>query len=182
MEASSYLLHEGATCPAFDLPGVDGRRHALADFAKARVLVIAFSCNHCPYVQAYERRMIEYQRAFGPRGVQLVAINANEVRNYPHDAFPHMVARAKAQEYNFPYLRDDDQVVAKQFGAVCTPHFFLFDEERRLRYQGRLDDDKEGRNIRHTYLADATESVLAGRAPWPAQTWAIGCSIKWDTL
>lgn len=182
MEASSYKLALGSKAPPFRLPGTDGREWGLEDFRSKPAVVVAFTCNHCPYVQAYEGRIIDFQREFGPRGVQLVAINSNDAKNYPDDAFPHMVERAKAKGFNFPYLRDEDQSIARAYGAVCTPHFLLFDRERRLVYQGRLDDDKDGRNVTKRYLAEAAESALAGKSPPTPQTWALGCSIKWDTI
>src|SRR5437868_13686784 len=113
--------------PAFNLPSVDGRTYSLETFADKPVLVVIFSCNHCPYVQAYEDRMIAIQRDYQDRGVQLVAINSNEEINYPEDNLEHMIERAKAKGYNFPYLRDASQAVARAYGATHTPQRFVFD-------------------------------------------------------
>lgn len=182
MEAKGYAMQLGDAAPDFELVGVDGARHALADYAGSPVLAVVFTCNHCPYAQAYEERLVAFQRDLGPRGVQLVAINANETTNYPTDDLPHMMERAKERGFNFPYLRDDDQSVAEAYGAVCTPHVLLFDDERRLRYQGRIDDEhRDPDAVKQRYLRDAAEALLDGKTPDPATTWAIGCSIKWDT-
>src|SRR5436309_7760941 len=138
-------LHIGDPLPEFkNLPGVDGKTYSASDFLDTRILVVVFSCNHCPYVQAYEDRMIALQKEYGAKGVQLVAINSNETRNYPEDKFEKMVERAKKKGFNFPYLRDEDQSVAAMFGATHTPQFFVFsggNEERRLRYCGKMDDN-----------------------------------------
>lgn len=183
MEASSYPLRPGAPAPDFALPGVDAKTWRLADFASSPALVVAFWCNHCPYVRAYEDRLIEYAREAHPRGVAVVAISSNETENYPEDDFPHMVERARSKAYPFPYLRDEDQAVAKAYGAQCTPHFLVFGPERRLVYQGRFDDSKDKpEGVRLRYLPDAVDDVLAARAVRTPETWAIGCSIKWDKL
>lgn len=174
-----YKLHTGDRAPPFDLPNVDGRRVGLADFAGSQALVVAFWCNHCPYVRNYERRFVEWADAARKRGVGVVAINSNDEVNYPEDDFAHMVARAKEQGYNFPYLRDADQAVARLYGAQCTPHFLVFDAEFRLRYQGRFDDDREGAKVKERYLPDAVDALLASKPLPRDSTWAIGCSIKW---
>jgi len=180
MEARGYKLRPGDMAPAFSLPGTDGKTHSLSDFSGARAIVVAFWCNHCPYVRAYEERTLALAREFRDRGVAFVLINSNETENYPEDDFPHMVERARERGYDVPYLRDDDQRVAEAYGAQCTPHFLLFDEDLRLRYQGRLDDNKDNpADVKSAYLKDALQAVLAGRNPPCMETWAIGCSIKW---
>ncbi|HWG91367.1 MAG TPA: thioredoxin family protein [Candidatus Thermoplasmatota archaeon] len=180
MEARGYKMRPGDSAPSFALPGVDGKTHRLEDYKGARALVIAFWCNHCPYVQAYEKRTIDLARQYKDRGVQFLLINSNEVENYPEDDFPHMVKRAIEKNYPFPYLRDADQKVAEAYGAQCTPHFFLFDTSGYLRYQGRLDDNKDlAEAVKRHYLEDAIKAVLAGRNPTEPESWAIGCSIKW---
>jgi thiol-disulfide isomerase/thioredoxin len=141
---------------------------------------VAFWCNHCPYVRSYERRFVEWADEARRRGVGVVAICSNDETNYPDDDYPHMVQRAREQGYNFPYLRDRDQAVAHRYGAQCTPHFLVFDQDFRLRYQGRFDDDRDGRNVKQRYLPDAVDALLAGRDPPAPQSWAIGCSIKWS--
>ncbi|MCA1812976.1 MAG: thioredoxin family protein [Halobacteriales archaeon] len=179
MIAQQYALTEGAPAPAFDLPGVDGQRHSLASFAAKPVLAVVFSCNHCPYVQAFEARLVAVQRDYAARGVQLVAINSNDEQAYPEDGFDHMVQRAKAQGYNFPYLRDADQRVAEAYGAVCTPHVLVFDRERKLRYQGRIEDGRDPKDTNHRDLRDALDDLVAGRPVRTPETPAFGCSVKW---
>ena len=181
MEVSApYKLKTGDRAPAFDLPNVDGARMGLASFAGSKALVVAFWCNHCPYVRAYERRFIEFAERVRPLGVACVAINSNDETNYPEDSFERMVARHKEMGYTFPYLRDKEQVAATDYGAACTPHFLLFDQDHRLAYQGRFDDNKDHPDqVKERYLPDAVDALLAGRRPPRESSWAIGCSIKW---
>ncbi len=168
-----------AEAPAFDLPGIDGKRYTLASF-DTPVVVVMFTCNHCPYVVAYEDRLIALQRDFQNRGVGFVAINANETKNYPEDNFPNMVRRAQEKGYNFPYLRDETQAVAEAYGAHYTPEIFLLDAKRRLRYTGRIDDNwQDGKKVKSRDLHDAIEAVLSGKTPGVAETHATGCTIKW---
>lgn len=181
-----HPLAIGSAAPAFGpLRGVDGRAYSLSDFAPANALIIVFSCNHCPYVQAYEGRMIALQSAYGTQGVRLVAVNSNETANYPEDNFEEMAKRARTQGFNFPYLRDEDQRVAEAFGATHTPEFFLFCRERaddtfRLRYHGKMDDNYQNPGaVTERYLEDALKSVLAGKPVAVAETHSIGCTIKW---
>ncbi|MFM7840427.1 MAG: thioredoxin family protein, partial [Nitrospira sp.] len=164
----------------FSLPGTDGRTHALDDWLDATALVVVFSCNHCPYVQAYESRLIDIQRDYAGRGVQVVAINSNDDVRYPEDGFEPMGERVKARGFNFPYLRDATQVVARAYGATHTPQLFVFDRARRLRYTGKIDDNWQCPNaVTRHFLREAIEAILAGRAPAEPQTHAIGCTIKW---
>lgn len=173
-------LEIGAPAPDFTLPGVDGRRRGLADFADKAALLVVFSCNHCPYVQAYEDRLIAIQQDYGERGLQVVAINSNDDRNYPEDSFDSMVKRARDKSFNFPYLRDATQVVARAYGATHTPQLFLFDRDRRLRYTGKIDDNWQAPEaVTRRYLRDAVEAVLSRREPAEPITQAIGCTIKW---
>ena len=167
------------TAPAFDLPGVDGRRHALDDYADAAVLVLIQSCNHCPYVQAWEGRMNDVARDYAGRGVRVVAICSNDASSHPGDAFPEMVARAEAQSFAFDYLHDEDQSLARTLGSERTPEVFVFDRERRLAYHGAIDDDRDGDAITQHYLRDALDAVLEGRTPVLADTPPVGCSVKW---
>jgi peroxiredoxin len=168
--------------PAFtDLPGVDGKNHSDAEFREKRILVVVFSCNHCPYVQAYEDRMIAFQNDYAGKSVQMVAINSNETKNYPDDSYDEMVARAKAKKFNFPYLRDDDQSVAEAYGASHTPEFFVFDEERVLRYHGKMDDNwKNPNTVSINYVREAVEEILSGKEVSTPETFSIGCTIKWS--
>jgi len=173
-------LHTGASLPQFaGLLGTDGKKYSSGDFHE-QVLIIVFSCNHCPYVQAYEERMIALQKDYAARGVRLVAINSNEIRNYPEDSYEHMVERAHTKGFNFTYLRDEDQAVADAFGATHTPQFFIFDRERKLCYSGKMDDNwKEPQRVKETYLRDALQAILAGKEVKTPETLSIGCTIKW---
>ncbi|MHB8605965.1 MAG: thioredoxin family protein [Thermoplasmatota archaeon] len=175
-----FPLRTGAPAPDFDLPGTDGKRHTLAEFDASPVLVVAMWCNHCPYVRAWEDRAIALARATMPRGAAFVAINANDTANYPTDDLPHMAARADEKRYPFPYVLDESQRVARAYGGAVTPQFFVFDRDRKLAYQGRLDDNRDapGAVTRHE-LADAVEALLAERRPAVAETVASGCSVKW---
>jgi len=181
MEVSGgYKLKTGERAPPFDLPNVDGRRVSLDSFAGSKALVVAFWCNHCPYVRAYEKRFVAWADEARTRGVGVVAINSNDETNYPEDSFENMVVRAREQGYNFPYLRDADQTVANAYGAQCTPHFLVFDETFHLVYQGRFDDNKDRpEDVKERYLPDVVDALLAGRKPSRDMTWAIGCSVKW---
>lgn len=179
--ADKILMKTGAVAPDFkNLPGTDGKKYALSDFAPSRVLVLVFSCNHCPYVQAYEDRIIRLQKDFKDKGVQFAAVNSNDAAGYPDDSFENMVKRAKERKFNFPYLRDEDQSVAKAYGATHTPHLFVFDAERKLAYTGKIDDNwQEPSKVKQTFLRDALNALVQGKKPDPAETFAIGCTIKW---
>ncbi|MDP2883723.1 MAG: thioredoxin family protein [Ignavibacteria bacterium] len=174
-------LKIGSTSPGFtDLPATDGRKYSLKDFADTKGFAIVFSCNHCPYVQAYEDRMIAFQREYAPKGIRLIAINSNETDNHPEDSFEEMVRRAQQRGFNFPYLRDEDQSIAKAFGATHTPEFFLFDGQRKLRYRGKMDDNhKDPLAVNVNYLRDAADAILANKDVKLPETYSIGCTIKW---
>jgi peroxiredoxin len=176
----AFTLQIGDRAPAFDLPGVDGKRWSLQSFSEAKILVIAFWCNHCPYVIGSEERMVRFAKDEAARGVAVVAINSNETENHPGDAFEHMVTRARDKGYPFPYLRDESQDVARAYGALRTPHFFVFDTDRRLRYTGRMDDHPRTPGMETTSeLRDAVDALLAGKAPPVEVTNPIGCNVKW---
>ncbi|TML14188.1 MAG: thioredoxin family protein [Actinobacteria bacterium] len=164
--------------PVFDLPGVDGRQHSLDDYADKPALAVVWSCNHCPYVQAWEGRMIALQREFGDRGLALVAISSNDADNYPEDSFEAMKAHAAEQGFNFDYLYDEDQSVLNAYGAERTPEVFLFDAERRLVYHGAIDDSRDEEGVTQEYLKDAIEAVLAGEEPTVGDTPPVGCTVK----
>ena len=173
-------LKIGAIAPDFDLPGVDGKNHRLADLKnRAKAVVVVISCNHCPYVQAYEDRMIAIQRDYRAKGVEFLLINPNDDTKYEEDSFDGMKARAKLKGYDFPYLRDESQQVAKAYGAVCTPEIFALDSTLALRYHGNVDDDKDAKNIPRHHLREALDDVLAGRTVRQPETRAFGCSVKW---
>jgi peroxiredoxin len=184
-------LNIGDPAPDFDLPGVDGERYTLADFAEAKLLMVMFTCNHCPTAQAVEERLKHYVRDYRPKGVAVVAISPNapagirpDEMGYSQfgDSFEDMVKHAQAQDFNFPYLYDGDtQSTAKAYGCLATPHVFLFDAERKLRYQGRFDDSRFAPpdTVKHHDAILATDALLKG-APVPvAETRPHGCSTKW---
>jgi len=174
------VLELGAKAPDFgDLQGADGKRYSLRSFDDKPVLVVMFTCNHCPYSQAYEDRMVWTQRDYAGKGVQLVAINSNDSKTYPEDGYLEMVKRAKQKGFNFPYLRDPDQRVAEAYGAVCTPHVFAFDKDRKLRYRGRIDDSRDPSAVKTHDLRNALDDMLAGSNPKVADTRQFGCSIRW---
>lgn len=180
MPTESKPIQLDTSAPDFNLPGVDGKSHALKDYARAKILVVAFTCNHCPYVQAYEGRLISLAAEFKERGVAFVAINSNDDRAYPDDSFSKMKERAKQLNFNFDYLRDESQVVARAFNAACTPEFYVYDGDRKLKYHGRIDDNhKDPASVKQTYLKDALEDLLNSKTPRIQQTAAMGCSIKW---
>lgn len=173
-------LSIGEPVPDFSLPGIDGATHALsAHRGDKKAIVVMFICNHCPYVQSYEDRLIAMQREYAGRGVQFLGINSNDDSRYPEDSFEEMVARAQMKGYNFPYLRDDTQETARAYHAVCTPEVFVVDQDLVLRYHGRIDDDREGENITSPDLRNALDALLEGRPVPVPETRAFGCSIKW---
>jgi peroxiredoxin len=183
-------LEIGQKAPDFNLPGVDGRNYKLADFADAKVLVIIFHCNHCPTAQAYEGRIKKLAADYRGKGVALVAISPNDplaVRldelGYSDmgDSFEDMKIRAKDMEYNFPYLFDgEDQKVSLAYGPARTPHVYIFDRQRRLRYMGRIDDSEKPQMVKTEDARNAIEALLRGRKVPVEETPTIGCSIKWS--
>lgn len=183
-------LSIGAKAPDFKLAGVDGKTYTLASFRKARILMIVFTCNHCPTAQAYEDRIIQLTKDYSNKGVSIVAIMPNDpdaVRldelGYTDmgDTFEEMKLRAKQKKYNFPYLYDGKtQSVAKAYGPVATPHVFIFDKERKLRYQGRIDDvEKPAKTPKNFDTRNALDALLADSEPPVKTTKVFGCSIKW---
>ncbi|MEA3211362.1 MAG: hypothetical protein QOE70_4419 [Chthoniobacter sp.] len=188
-EAPPPTLGLGAAAPDFKLPGVDGREWSLADFQEAKALVVVFTCNHCPTAQAYEGRIKKLVEDYKPKGVALVAISPNDPRSLRldelgytdlSDSFAEMKLRAKEAAFNFPYLYDgDSESVARAYGPATTPHAFLFDAARKLRYVGRIDDQERESLVKAQDLRAALDAVLAGQEPPVAQTKAFGCSVKW---
>jgi len=174
------MLELGSTAPDFDLPATDGKRYSLSSFTDKPVLVVIFSCNHCPYVKDYEGRMVAIQKEYAGKGVRFVAINSNDAKTYPEDSFDEMVKRAKEKAFNFPYLRDESQKVVDAYGAVCTPHVFAFDRERRLRYRGRIDDSRDISKVKSPDLRNALAEMAQGRLVSVPDTKPFGCSIKWS--
>ncbi|MGE0525946.1 MAG: thioredoxin family protein [Bdellovibrionales bacterium] len=170
----------GAPCPDFRLPSVDGKTVSRDDFAPTKALVIMFICNHCPYVQAIEDRLLLLAREYLMRGVRFVGICANDPTEYPEDAPAALLQRWKEKNYGFPYLIDADQETARRFGAVCTPDLYVYDSEFKLRYRGRLDDSwREPQKVQRQELKEALDALLGARAVNPVQNPSMGCSIKW---
>lgn len=168
----------GAPGPAFEgLLGADGRRYGFSSLSDRAAVVLIFSSNRCPTAKAYGERMNAVQRDFGPRGVQLVAINSNDPHLYPDESYPRMVERATEDAYSFPYLADDGQRVARAYGATCTFHVFVLDRERHLRYQGRFDDSRIPANVTSHDLRIALDEILAGRDVRVTSTRPFGCSL-----
>ena len=169
----------GSPAPAFGLPGVDGAEHTLADYAYADTLALVWSCNHCPYVQGWEERMMALQREYGDRGFKLVAVNSNDAERYPADSFEAMQERARECGFNFDYLFDADQSVARAYSPERTPEVFLFDRERRLVYHGAIDDSYDETAVQQHHLRDVLDALLEGREPPVRETPPVGCSVKW---
>jgi len=188
-EQQIKTLEIGAKAPDFDLPGVDGRKYKLADFAQADILVVIFTCNHCPTAQAYEDRIKKLTADYKNKGVAVVAISPNDpeaVRldelGYTDvsDALEEMKIRAKDKAFNFPYLYDGDtQKVTRAYGPVATPHVFIFDRQRRLRYIGRFDDSERPKQVKSHDARNAIDALLTGKRIPVEKTRPFGCSIKW---
>jgi len=176
---NSTALAIGDVLPRFALPATDGMT-VDSSMIKDPVLVIVFTCNHCPYAQAYEQRLIDLAEHFDEEGVQFVLINSNDASQYPEDSFEAMKALHDERGYPFPYCLDASQKIAQAFGALCTPHCFVFDQERKLKYKGRIDDNwEEPDAVMQHNLRDAITALLAGKDPPVTEANAIGCSIKW---
>jgi peroxiredoxin len=179
--ASTMMLPLGATAPSFELPDPSGRAWSLAGFDGSKALLVAFICNHCPFVKhvraAFASLAAEYQR----RGVAVLAIASNDALAYPDDGPEGMAAEAAAAGYTFPYLFDETQAVAKAYGAACTPDFFLFDRERRLFYRGQMDGSRPGNGVPVSGkdLRNALDAALEGRPSPEIQRPSLGCNIKW---
>jgi len=180
MVAYSKGMAVGTQAPAFSLPATDGKAYSLDSFADASLLVVVFTCNHCPYAKAVEERLVQLQRDYAGRGVRLVAINPNDERAYPDDSFAAMKVRAQEKGFNFPYLRDESQAVARAYDAACTPDIFVFDRQRKLVYNGRFDDNwQDPSKVRRQDLQAALDAALAGRPVDFEPVPSMGCSIKW---
>ena len=176
----SFTLQLGQPAPDFDLKGVDGKTYSPESFSEAKILVVMFTCNHCPYVVGSEERMLSFYKDYAPKGVALIGINSNETEGHPADSFDHMVTHAQEKGFKWPYVRDDSQETALAYGALRTPHFYAFDQERKLRYTGRMDDNPRnpGKETTHE-LRDAIDDLLAGKKPPVEVTNPIGCNVKW---
>ncbi|HOA52167.1 MAG: thioredoxin family protein [Thermogutta sp.] len=179
--ASTMMLPLGAPAPNFSLPDTEGRIVRLSDFRGAPALLVAFMCNHCPYVKHVADHLAALAKEYQAKGVAVVGINSNDVENYPEDSPEKMREEVALRGYTFPYLFDETQEVAKRYGAACTPDFFLFDKEQRLVYRGQLDDSRPNNGIPVTGkdLRAALDAVLAGQPVSPDQKPSLGCNIKW---
>ncbi|TWU25574.1 thioredoxin family protein [Bythopirellula polymerisocia] len=177
----STMLPLGTPAPDFSLVNVDGTTVSLGDFSGAPALLVMFICNHCPFVKHVADELARLGQDYKSKGAAIVAINSNDVANYPADSPEQMVAEAEDRGYVFPYLYDETQEVAKAYHAACTPDFFLFDAEQRLAYRGQLDASRPDSGIPVTGadLRAALDNVLAGKAPSEDQKPSIGCNIKW---
>lgn len=176
----SQKVEIGSEAPNFNLPSTDGQNYSLDSFKNDRALIVVFTCNHCPYAKAAWPLLIQLADKFKDRGVAFVAINPNDESQYPEDSFEVMKQRIKDWQINFPYLRDETQEVAKTYGAVCTPDVYVYDQNRKLYYHGRINDNwQEPDKVTKEELKEALESLLADQPPPTTQHPSIGCSIKW---
>ena len=177
----STMLPLGTEAPDFRLPDFAGQVHALADFRDRSALLVVFTCGHCPFVRHIRGEFARYAREYRARGLAVVAINSNDLAAYPQDGPDGMRAEAAELGYDFPYLLDETQAVAKGYRAACTPDFYLFDADRRLVYRGQFDSSRPGNGqaVTGADLRAATSAVLEGRPPRAQQTPSVGCNIKW---
>jgi peroxiredoxin len=188
-EENPPTLPPGAAAPDFRLPGVDGKTYSLKDFEASRVLVLLFTCNHCPTAQYYEDRVQAVVNDYQGKGVALVAISPNDPKSVRldelgytdlSDSFDEMKIRAAHKKYTYPYLYDGEtQEASRAYGPVATPHAFVFDKDCKLRYVGRIDDSERPNLAKTHELRDAIDALLAGREPAVKQTKVFGCSTKW---
>lgn len=174
-------LRIGDAAPAFDLPATDGTRAGVAPGKAAAPTVVVFTCNHCPYALAWHERIAAVARDYAARGVRVLNVNGNDAQRYPRDSWEAMVARVEAdpQDWPMPYLRDEDQGVARAYGALTTPDVFVIDAGGRLAYRGAPDGDWDDPVQEARWLRDALDDVLAGRPVRLADTEPVGCSVKW---
>jgi peroxiredoxin len=177
---ATNTLKIGSPAPDFNLPGIDGKKYSLSSFKDKNAIIVIFSCNHCPYVQANEDRIKQIQKDYKDKGVEVIAINSNDDKGYPEDSFDNMKKRAAEKKFNFLYLRDDIQSVAHAYDATHTPEIFLFDKERKLAFHGKIDDNwQEPNKVQNPYLRNALDELLAGKEISVPETFTIGCTIKW---
>lgn len=177
----AFTLDIGDRAPDFKLPATDGKTYALADFEDAKLLVVFFTCNHCPYVVGSDESTRATAERFASDGVRFVGINSNSPNTYPEDSFEHMVARMEQEKFPWSYLYDRSQNVARAYGALRTPHFYVFDADRTLVYTGRgVDSPRDASQATVFDLDRALEEVTAGRPVSNPKTNPIGCNVKWD--
>jgi peroxiredoxin len=177
---ATNTLKIGSPAPDFNLSGIDAKKYSLSSFKDKNAIIVIFSCNHCPYVQANEDRIKQIQKDYKDKGVEVIAINSNDDKGYPEDSFDNMKKRAAEKKFNFLYLRDDIQSVAHAYDATHTPEIFLFDKERKLAFHGKIDDNwQEPNKVQNPYLRNALDELLAGKEISVPETFTIGCTIKW---
>lgn len=157
--------------------GVDDKEHSLADYKDAKLIVLVFTCNHCPVAKAYEDRLVALQKDYKDKGVQVIAVNVN---NIPEDRLDRMKVRAKEKGFNFPYIYDSSQKMGHDYGARVTPHVYVLDSERKIAYIGAIDDNMDPAKVKKHYLRDALDALLQGKTPPVAETKAFGCTIKYE--
>lgn len=179
-DMSTTTLQLGSVLPEFKLKGTDDKLYDTTSYSGFNAMLIIFSCNHCPYVQAYENRMKKIQQDYLKDKLLLFAINSNDDSQYPDDSFESMKIRSKEKEFNFPYLRDEDQSIAKSFGATHTPEIFLFNKEKKLNFHGKIDDKwRDESLVKNKYLRNAIDEMLKDEPISVPETFTIGCTIKW---
>lgn len=175
----------GDTVKDFKLKNVDGKMVSLADGKDAKGAIVIFTCNHCPYAKAYEQRIMELDKKYRPKGFPVVAISPNDPAKVPDDSYENMVKRAKDKDYSFPYLFDETQDVARDFGATRTPHVFVLNKTSKgyeVAYIGAIDDNTEDASaVKNRYVEDAVNALLNGQKVPVSETKAIGCTIKWKS-
>ncbi len=177
----AFTLQIGEKAPDFNLLGTDGNSYQLSDFDDARVLVVFFTCNHCPYVTGSDEVTRRTAEKFIPQGVKFVGINSNSTKTIPKDSFEDMVERMKVHKFPWLYLRDEPQEVALAYGALKTPHFYAFDQERKLIYTGRaVDNPRDTSRMTVNDLERALEEYLSGKPVSVPVTNPIGCNVKWE--
>jgi peroxiredoxin len=170
----------GDTAQDFNLKNVKGKNVSLSGIKDAKGYIVVFTCNQCPYAKAYEQRIIELHKQYAPLGFSVVAINSNDKDVQPGDSFENMKKLAKQKKYPFPYLYDETQEVAKAFGATRTPHVYVLDKDRVVRYIGAIDDNSEDPSlVKEKYVGGAVDALLKGQDVSVKETKAIGCGIKW---
>jgi peroxiredoxin len=177
----AFTLTIGSAAPDFTLRATDGKTYSLKDFADAKILVIFFTCNHCPYVTGSDEVTRQTVKKFETKGVKFVGINSNSPNTYPEDSFDNMVKRMKEHKFPWTYLYDDTQDIARAYGALRTPHFFVFDEKRKLVYTGRgVDNPRDTGRMTVNDIENAIAEVVAGKKVTTPMTNPIGCNVKWN--
>ena len=177
----AFTLQLGERAPDFSLPATDGKTYSLNDFADAKVLVVFFTCNHCPFVTGSDEVTRKTAEKFAPKGVAFIGINSNSANTHPTDSFDHMVERMKEHKFPWVYARDESQEVARAYGALRTPHFFVFDADRKLVYTGRgVDKPRDAAHAATHDLDRALEQHLSDKPIDTPLTNPIGCNVKWD--